>query len=128
MTLPLYRTGALEKIAGEATVVRKRVTRVTARLESLPEPSSVGPEYRAFVLWAVDSKARLRNLGALWKGEAKIETPLQTFGLVVSLEADPQAREPKGLFVLESHFPEKKSSFFGMEKVFYTSVPRNSPR
>jgi hypothetical protein len=30
------------------------------------------------------------------------------------------AESPKGVFVLESEFPIKKNSFFGMTKVVYT--------
>ncbi len=117
--LPLYRTGALERIEGQATVLRKKVTRLTVELENAPAPSSVKPEYKAFVLWAVERNGNPVNLGAIEKGASRIETPLQSFGLVVSLESDPQAPRPAGLFVLESHLPEKRTRYFGMEKVFY---------
>ena len=49
-----------------------------------------------------------------------METELQSFGIVISAEADPMATVPKGLFVLESEYPVKKNSFFGMTKVVYT--------
>lgn len=127
--LPFYRTGAVEKIDGEATVVRKGSTRVKAKLADAPEPSTIRPEYRAYVLWAVGSKGNFVNLGTLGTSEASLGIPLQAFGLVVSLESDPQAREPKGLFVLESHLPERKTRFFGMQKVFYTAATReDSPQ
>ena len=76
------------------------------------------PEYRAYVLWAVDAKGRLTNLGEATKG-LELETPLKAFGLVISLEADAKSAQPAGLFVLESHLPDKKTRYFGMIKVFY---------
>ena len=119
VTLPFFRTGALDKIDGEATVHRKKTVRVKMELKDAPAPSSVKPEYRAYVLWAVGPKGEFVKLGEIEKNLA-IETSLLAFGLVVSLEADPQASKPSGIFVLETGLPQRKTSFFGMTKVFYT--------
>ncbi len=120
--LPLFRTGALEKVDGEATVRRKKSTVVEVELADAPQPSSVKPEYQAYVLWAVEANGNLVNLGAFEKNRAEVTTRLQAFGLVVSLEPDPRAAKPKGLFVLESHLPAKRTRFFGMQKVFYAGA------
>ncbi len=119
VTLPFYRTGALDKIDGEATVHRKKTVRVKMDLKDAPPPSSVKPEYKGYVLWAVDPKAKFVRLGELSKNLA-VETSLLSFGLVVSLEADPEASKPSGMFVLETGLPQRKTAYFGMTKVVYT--------
>lgn len=121
--LSFYRTGAVEKIDGTAEVRRSfkksNSTKVEVSIKDAPAPSSVKPEYQAYVAWAVDAKGGFTRLGAISK-DLKVETPLKAFGIVISLEANPEAAAPTGLFVLESEFPDKKNSFFGMTKVVYT--------
>lgn len=112
--LPFYRTGALEKIDAEGEVRRKKTTRIRVELKDAPDP-----EGKAYVLWAVRADKSFRNLGAISKN-LETETPLKDFGLVVSLESDPKAAQPMGTFVLETHFPDKKTRYFGMTKVVYT--------
>jgi hypothetical protein len=123
VALNLFRTGAVEKIDGSAEVKRskdnKQPTRVEVSIKDAPAPSSVKPEYQAYVVWVIDAKANFSNLGTISKS-LKADTALKSFGILVSLEADPKAKTPKGLFVLESQFPEKKNSFFGMTKVVYS--------
>ena len=48
-----------------------------------------------------------------------METPLPAFGMVISLEPDPKADQPKGAFVLETGLPDKKTRYFGMTRVYY---------
>jgi len=123
IALNLFRTGAIEKIDGAAEVKRnadnKKPTRVNVSIKDAPAPSSVKPDFQAYVVWAIDGKANFTNLGTISK-DLKADTPLKSFGIVISLEANPTAKTPKGLFVLESQFPEKKNSFFGMTKVVYS--------
>lgn len=123
VSLNLFRTGAVDKIEGSAEVKRnkdnKQPTRVNVSMKDAPAPSSIKPEYQAYVVWAIDGKAKFVNLGTITK-DLKADTSLKSFGLVISAEADPKAASPKGTFVLESQFPEKKNSFFGMTKVVYS--------
>jgi hypothetical protein len=125
ISLNLYRTGAVEKIEGTADVkhrfkkAKERTTSVEITLHA-PAPSDVKPEFKAYVAWAVDAKGALSRLGQIAGKELKVETELQSFGIVISAEVDPLAASPKGVFVLESEFPIKKNSFFGMTKVVYT--------
>src|ERR1039458_344131 len=126
ISLVLYRTGVVPKIEGTADVkhrfkkARQRTTSVEISMHGAPAPSDVKPEFKAYVAWAVDAKGGLTRLGQIAGKELKVETELQSFGLVISVETDPLAESPKGLFVLESEFPVKKNSFFGMTKVVYT--------
>ena len=123
VALNLFRTGAVDKIDGSAEVKRnkdnKQPTHVVVSIKDAPAPSSVRPEYQAYVVWAIDGKANFVNLGTISK-DLKTDTPLKSFGILVSVEVNPTVKSPKGTFVLESQFPEKKNSFFGMTKVVYT--------
>lgn len=124
VALELYRTSAVNKIDGSAEVRRqfkkadKRVTRVEISIKDAPSPSSIKPEYQAYVAWAVNEKGALTRLGAISK-DLKTETQLISFGIVISAEANAEVTTPAGVFVLESEFPVKKGSFYGMTKVVY---------
>jgi hypothetical protein len=126
ISLNLYRTGAVAKIEGTADVkhrfkkARQRTTSVEISMHGAPAPAELKPEFTAYVAWTVDAKGKLTRLGQIAGKELKVETELQAFGIVISAEVDPLAESPKGVFVLESEFPVKKNSFFGMTKVVYT--------
>ena len=126
VSLNLYRTGVAQKIEGTAEVrhrfkkAKERTTSVEITMHGAPAPSDVKPEFKAYVAWAVDAKGGLSRLGQIAGKELKVETELQSFGIVISAEIDPLTASPKGVFVLESVFPIKKNSFFGMTKVVYT--------
>ena len=121
--LTLFRTGVLDKIDGEAEIRREfkheKTTKVSVTIKNVPAPSSVKPEYTTYVVWAVDEKGGFTKFGATMK-DVKLDTPLIAFGIVVSLEADANVAKPAGPFVLESQFPDKKNSFFGMTRVVYS--------
>ena len=97
ISLNLYRTGAVEKIEGTADVkhrfkkAKERTTSVEITLHA-PAPSDVKPEFKAYVAWAVDAKGALSRLGQIAGKELKVETELQSFGIVISAEADPLVR------------------------------------
>jgi hypothetical protein len=127
VSLNLYRTGVVERMEGSAEVrhrfkkTKERTTSVEIFMKGAPPPSDVKPEFQAYIAWAVDAKGGFTRLGLFPnKGNLKAETELQSFGIVISAEVDPEATAPKGKFVLESEFPVKKNSFFGMTKVVYT--------
>ncbi|GEM_PF-3809311 len=126
VSLVLYRTGVLDHIEATADVkhkfkkTRNRTTSVEISVHNLPAPSDVKPEFKVWVAWAVDAKGGFTRLGLIAGKEMKAETELQSFGIVISAEPDPPGDQPKGVFVLESEFPVKKNSFFGMTKVVYT--------
>lgn len=122
--LTLYRTGAIERIEGEAEIKREfkhdRITKVAITIKDTTPPPDVKPGYASYVAWLVDAKGGFTRVGAFEGKEVKFETPMIAFGIVISLETDAAATAPKGLFVMESQFPDKKNSFFGMIKVVYT--------
>jgi hypothetical protein len=123
--MPFFRTGAVsnDKLDAEGEVRRskpreKPSVRVEVELKGAPPPSSVKPEYRGYVLWAVTEKAEFVKLGVLDK-KVETDTPVLAFGMVISLEPDPDAAQPKGAFVLETGLPDKKTRYFGMTRVYY---------
>jgi outer membrane protein OmpA-like peptidoglycan-associated protein len=96
---------------GSATVESQRgVIRVAADFKNFPQPSSFGPEYLTYVLWAISPDGRPVNLGELTLdhyGEgssSKIETTsdIQTFGMIVTAEPYYAVTQPSDAVVMEN--------------------------
>ena len=121
--MPFFRTGAVDKLDANGWVRRPKPrvsapTKLEVSLKDAPAPSSVKPEYQAYVLWAVTEKGEFVKLGPLG-GKLETQTELTAFGMVISLEPDLNATRPKGLFVLETGLPDAKHRYFGMVRVYY---------
>src|SRR5262249_25094894 len=87
---PLMSTGR-----GSAKVESERgVIHVEAEFKNMGAPSSFGPEYLTYVLWAISPDGRPVNLGELTLSDygagstSKIDTTsdIQTFGMIVTAE------------------------------------------
>jgi outer membrane protein OmpA-like peptidoglycan-associated protein len=96
---------------GHAKVESERgVIHVSADFKSLPPPSSYGPEYLTYVLWAISPDGRPVNLGELtlsdWGNGAssKIEatSDIQTFGMIVTAEPYYAVTQPSDVVVMEN--------------------------
>jgi len=96
---------------GEAKVESERgVIHVAAKFERMAPPSSFGPEYLTYVLWAISPDGRPVNLGELTlndygKGsDSSIETTsdIQTFGLIVTAEPYYGVTQPSDVVVMEN--------------------------
>ncbi len=96
---------------GDAKVESERgVIHVSARFERLAPPSSYGPEYLTYVLWAISPDGRPVNLGEVTlsdygKGsDSSIEatSDIQTFGLIVTAEPYYGVTQPSDVVVLEN--------------------------
>jgi outer membrane protein OmpA-like peptidoglycan-associated protein len=96
---------------GEARVESERgVIHVSAKFEHMAPPSSFGPEYLTYVLWAISPDGRPVNLGELTlsdygKGsDSSIEatSDIQTFGLIVTAEPYYGVTQPSDVVVLEN--------------------------
>jgi hypothetical protein len=98
--LPKAKGGA--KVQGRAGVVA-----IDAKFEKLPAPERFGPQYLAYVLWAITPEGRPVNLGEVQPGASnnaklKVTTHLQAFGLLVSAEPYYSVTRPSNIVVLEN--------------------------
>ncbi|MBZ5602365.1 MAG: OmpA family protein [Acidobacteriia bacterium] len=96
---------------GNATVESVRgVIRIEAEFKNMAPPSSFGPEYLTYVLWAVSPDGRPVNLGELTLNDygagstSKLETTsdIQTFGLIVTAEPYYAVTQPSDVVVMEN--------------------------
>ena len=83
-------------------------TKMTVDLHKMSSPSSFGPEYLTFVLWAVTPEGRANNLGeVVLNGTADhrsidVATELQAFGLIVTAEPYWGVTQPSDVVVMEN--------------------------
>jgi outer membrane protein OmpA-like peptidoglycan-associated protein len=83
-------------------------TKMTVDLHKMSVPSSFGPEYLTFVLWAVTPEGRANNLGeVVLNGTADhrsidVATELQAFGLIVTAEPYWGVTQPSDVVVMEN--------------------------
>ena len=99
---------------GQATVATKGgTTEIEASFKGLGEPSSFGPEYLVYVLWAVTPEGKVSNLGPIsmdgLKGEVRATTRYQTFALGVTAEPYFAVTMPSDTLVLANAVPDKKN-------------------
>src|SRR6185369_9664193 len=96
---------------GGATVESERgVIRVSAGFENFVQPSTFGPEYLTYVLWAISPDGRPVNLGELTldhygKGSSsaiKTTSEIQTFGMIVTAEPYYAVTQPSDVVVIEN--------------------------
>jgi outer membrane protein OmpA-like peptidoglycan-associated protein len=96
---------------GSAKVESQRgVINVDADFKEMASPSSFGPEYLTYVLWAISPDGRPVNLGELTLNDygngssSKIEatSDIQTFGLIVTAEPYYGVTQPSDVVVLEN--------------------------
>jgi outer membrane protein OmpA-like peptidoglycan-associated protein len=96
---------------GSAMVASERgVIRVAAEFKDFAAPSSFGPEYLTYVLWAVSPDGRPVNMGELTlnnygngsKSEIKTTSEIQTFGMIVTAEPYYAVTQPSDVVVMEN--------------------------
>jgi outer membrane protein OmpA-like peptidoglycan-associated protein len=96
---------------GSARVESERgVIKINAEFRNMTPPSSFGPEYLTYVLWAISPDGRPVNLGELTLGDygtgstSKIDTTsdIQTFGMIVTAEPYYSVTQPSDVVVMEN--------------------------
>jgi len=96
---------------GSAKVESERgVIKISADFKNMAPPSSFGPEYLTYVLWAISPDGRPVNLGELtldgygMGSDSKIETTsdIQTFGMIVTAEPYYSVTQPSDVVVMEN--------------------------
>jgi outer membrane protein OmpA-like peptidoglycan-associated protein len=120
---------------GEAKVESERgVIHVSAKFERMAPPSSFGPEYLTYVLWAISPDGRPVNLGELTlsdygKGsDSSIEatSDIQTFGLIVTAEPYYGVTQPSDLVVLENIVRRDTQGVIETINAKYELLPRGT--
>lgn len=96
---------------GSAKVESDRgVIKISADFHNMVLPSSFGPEYLTYVLWAISPDGRPVNLGELtlngygMGSSSKIDTTsdIQTFGMIVTAEPYYSVTQPSDVVVMEN--------------------------
>src|SRR5580698_6755817 len=96
---------------GSAKVESERgVIKIGAEFKNMAPPSSFGPEYLTYVLWAISPDGRPVNLGELTLNDygmgstSKIDTTsdIQTFGMIVTAEPYYSVTQPSDVVVMEN--------------------------
>ncbi len=96
---------------GSAKVESERgVIHVSAEFKNMVSPSSFGPEYLTYVLWAISPDGRPVNLGELTLNNygagssSKIDatSDIQTFGMIVTAEPYYAVTQPSDVVVMEN--------------------------
>jgi len=101
-------TALLPSADGKAKVRSKRGTlEVEAEFGNLQSPTTFGPEYLTYVMWAISPEGRAVNLGEVLVGDnnrSKLTatTDLQAFALIVTAEPYYAVRQPSNVVVLEN--------------------------
>lgn len=104
-------TPAMPAGKGSAKVESDRgVIKISAEFKNMSAPSSFGPEYLTYVLWAISPDGRPVNLGELTLGDygmgstSKIDTTsdIQTFGMIVTAEPYYSVTQPSDVVVMEN--------------------------
>ena len=73
----------------------------------MKKPTTFGPEYLTYVLWAISPEGRAVNLGEVLIGEnhrskLDVTTDLQAFAMIVTAEPYYAVRRPSNVVILEN--------------------------
>jgi len=97
--------------SGTATIESERgVIRISADFKNFAPPSSFGPEYLTYVLWAISPDGRPVNMGELTldhygqgsSSSIKTTSEIQTFGMLVTAEPYYAVTQPSDVVVMEN--------------------------
>jgi len=93
---------------GEAKVDSHRGTiQIKAEFWDMQKPTTFGPEYLTYVLWAISPDGRAMNLGEVLVGgnersKLEVTTDLQAFAMIVTAEPYYAVRRPSNVVVMDN--------------------------
>ena len=120
---------------GSAKIESERgVIKVSGEFKDLVQPSTFGPEYLTYVLWAISPDGRPVNLGELTLdsygtgSSSKIEatSDIQTFGLIVTAEPYYAVTQPSDVVVMENLIRPDTRGVIESINARYELLPRGS--
>ncbi len=99
-------TSLMPNASGSAKVTSKQsATRVQAQFKDLEPPSTFGPEYLTYVLWAITPDGRPMNMAEIPPGggvSIDVTVDLQVFGMIVTAEPYFAVTRPSDVVVMEN--------------------------
>jgi outer membrane protein OmpA-like peptidoglycan-associated protein len=107
-------TSAAPNASGEAKVQAKSGgTDVSLKVQNMPEPTTLGPEFLTYVLWSVTPDGSTANLGEIpidknMMGRLEVTAQSQTFAMIVTAEPYFAVALPSEEVVLENN-PNQKT-------------------
>jgi len=126
-------TAIMPMAKGDAKVESERgVIHISADLKNMAPPSSFGPEYLTYVLWAISPDGRPQNLGEMTLSDygagasSKIDTtsPIQTFGMIVTAEPYYGVTQPSDVVVMENVIRPDTMGVIEIINAKYELLPR----
>jgi outer membrane protein OmpA-like peptidoglycan-associated protein len=100
-------TDLMASAKGEAKVDSHRgAMEVKVEFWNMQKPTTFGPEYLTYVMWAISPEGRAVNLGEVLIGGTRskldVTTDLQAFALIVTAEPYYAVRRPSNVVVMEN--------------------------
>jgi outer membrane protein OmpA-like peptidoglycan-associated protein len=101
-------TTLMPNARGKARVTSRRTaTRIQAQFNNMASPSSFGPEYLTYVLWAISPDGRPANVAEIvpHNGKAQIDVTVnfQAFGLIITAEPYFAVTRPSNVVVMQNY-------------------------
>jgi outer membrane protein OmpA-like peptidoglycan-associated protein len=101
-------TSAAPQASGEAKVEAKKAgTDIDLKVQSLPQPTTLGAEFLTYVLWTITPDGSTTNLGEIpidknGNGKLSVTAQSQTFAMIVTVEPYFAVELPSEVVVLEN--------------------------
>ena len=101
-------TSAASQASGEAKVeAKKGGTTIDLKVQSLPQPTTLGAEFLTYVLWTITPDGSTTNLGEIpidknGNGKLTVTAQSQTFAMIVTVEPYFAVQLPSEVVVLEN--------------------------
>jgi outer membrane protein OmpA-like peptidoglycan-associated protein len=116
-TVDMRGTDLMPNVTGKAKVDSKNGRlQINVDLSKLGVPSSVGPQFLTYVLWAITPEGRAQNLGEIvpdsnGKSSLDVTTDLQAYGLIVTAEPYFSVIRPSNEVVAENIIRQETKGF-----------------
>ncbi len=103
---------ALAKIKREP----KKGTKINIEASNLPQVFDFGSIYTTYILWAIGTDGSISRLGEMkskskgtTSGKLEVNTPLETFALIITAEPHQKVHKPSNKMILENLTPAEAS-------------------
>jgi len=112
VTVPLSSEIRAVLIPAARTEIKREdtVTRVKVEIDKVAAPSTLGPAFNTYVIWAVSPEGMLDNLGELdikgVKGQFSATTRFTQFGVLITAEPHYMVDQPSSAVAFRTQGPE----------------------